>query len=89
MDAGHTHRFAERAVREVSSRTMSPAGWQRYQDAILGLRLALDAGDLPEVRAIAEALAALTFPGQQEQPPRLRTLTDDILRELGERGGGH
>ena len=90
MDAGATYRFAERTLRAISTQRMGPAGWERYENAILGMRLALDTADLDEVGAVAEALATLGIPRQKaaadpsrtEQPRHLRPLTTELLQDL-------
>jgi len=90
MDAGHTYRAAGRTLRAIAGQRMSKAGWRRYEGAVLGLRLALDTGNLDEVAAVTEALATLVVPRQKaaadtsrtEQPRHLRPLTDKLLRDL-------
>ena len=90
MDAGQTYRSAGRTLRAIAGQRMSKAGWRRYEGAILGLRLALDTGNLDEVAAVAEALATLGIPRQKaaadtsrtEQPRHLRPLTDELLQDL-------
>lgn len=91
MDAGATYRFAERTLRAISAQRMSAAGWERYENTILGMRLALDTAELDEVAAVAEALATLGIPHQKaagdpsrvEQPRRLRPVTAELLKDLG------
>jgi hypothetical protein len=90
MGAGQTYRIAERTLRAIAGQRMSRAGWQRYESAILGMRLALDTGDLDEVAAVTEALATLGVPRRKgaadpyrtEQPRHLRPLTVELLQDL-------
>ena len=73
MDAGQTYRYAERTLRAIGAQRMSPAGWHRFHQAVLGLRLALDTGDLEEVAAVTNALATLGIPRQKGSADPYRT----------------
>lgn len=87
MDAGQTYRYAERTLRAIGIQRMSPAGWLRFHNAVQGLRLALDTGDLEEVAAVTNALATLTIPRQKAaadpsrtvMPRKMRPATDALL----------
>ena len=87
MDAGQTYRYAERTLRAIGGQRMSQAGWERYDAAVQGLRLALFTGDLDEVAAVTHALATLSIPRQKAaadpsrttMPRSLRPATDALL----------
>lgn len=97
MDAGATYRYAERTLRAISAQRMGPAGWERYGNAVLGMRLALDTADVDEVAAVTEALATLGIPRQKaaadpargEQPQHLRPLTVELLQDLATLAADH
>ena len=97
MSAGQTYRYAERTLRVIAGQRMSRAGWQRYEQAILGMRLALDTGAVDEVAAVTEALATLGIPRQKAaadpyrtgQPRHLRPLTDELLQDLAALAADH
>jgi hypothetical protein len=86
MDAGETYRTAAVILRTIGTQRMSAAGWQRFENAVHGLRLALDTGDLDEVAAVTAAMATLSIPRQKAaadpsrtvMPRRLHTTTDTL-----------
>jgi hypothetical protein len=80
MDAGQTYRYAERTLRAIRVQRMSAAGWRRFESTVQGLRLALDTGDLDEVVAVTEALAALTVPRRKAAADPYRTMEPRSLR---------
>lgn len=80
MDAGQSYRYAERTLRAIRTQRMSAAGWRRFEGAVQGLRLALDTGDLDEVVAVTEALAALSVPRQKAAADPSRTVEPRVLR---------
>lgn len=74
MDAGQTYRTAASILRRVGTQRMSKAGWQRFENAVHGLRLALDTGEMDEVVAVSSAMAALTIPRQKAAADPYRTV---------------
>ena len=44
MDTGLTYRFADRTLHDIAVQRMGPAGWRRYEAAVLGMQLAVDTG---------------------------------------------
>jgi hypothetical protein len=87
MDTGQTYRYAERTLRAIGGQRMSRAGWQRFDAAAEGMRLALFTGDLDELAAVTTALATLSIPRQKAaadpsrtvMPRSLRPATDTLL----------
>jgi hypothetical protein len=80
MDAGQTYRYAERTLRAIGSQRMSRAGWQRFDAAAEGLRLALFTDDLDELAAVTTALASLGIPRQKAVSDPSRTVMPRSLR---------
>ena len=74
MDAGQTYRTAESTLRRIGTQRMGKPGWQRFEGAVHGLRLALDTGDLDEVEAVTIAMAALSIPRQKAAADPYRTV---------------
>lgn len=92
MDHDSTYRYAERTLHAIAVQRMSPAGWRRYEAAVLGMQLAVDTASWEELRATADALATLRVPhhkahadpGRTEQPPRLHAATMRLAQSLAQ-----
>jgi hypothetical protein len=92
MDHDSTYRYAERILHEVAVQRMSPAGWRRYEAAVLGMQLAVDTASWEELLATADFLATLRIPhqksyadpGRTEQPPRLHAATMRLAQALAQ-----
>lgn len=90
MDPGTTYRFAERTLHAIALQRMSPAGWRRYEAAVLGMQLAVDTADWQELHAVTEVLATLRIPHRKasgdptrtEQPARLHAVTMRLAQAL-------